>query len=546
MRHEGRQEDGRINLGIKTGMVAANPRDIPKCPDVTGALCLAQCAMQKCLDFERVAVLIPPIADNFKKQHFMKITTNRRSFLKMTGAASAASTFGFPNILHAQNKGDKLRVALIATAGKGGAHIDMVKQAGDIVVAHCDVDKDRQGSVPQHWPQSRFYQDYRILLEKEMKNIDAIMVSTPDHHHYLPTALAMEAGKHCYTQKPLVHTVWEARQLLAGVNKFKVATQMGNQGHSNDGNRQIYEYVNSGMLGDVTEIHCVTNRPIWPQGMERPGGEDPVPANLDWDLWLGPAPMRPFKGGRTYHDFNWRGWCDFGGGALADMACHTMDSIFWSLNPGLPSSVEVLEIYGHTKEAFPKGAIFRWTYAAGILPNGKPRPELVIYWYEGKLLKDGKEVLAAERVRRPEKLSADHKMSRSGNVYFGTKNDLLIEGDYGNNARIVQTAEEMKSSPIGKPPQLLARNPDGENDYGQYMDWQRACKGEKAWNTPGSNFTYAAPFTESILLGNIALRVGKMNEKLMYDGKNMRFTNSEEANKFLTKEYRTGWEHKLV
>jgi hypothetical protein len=155
-------------------------------------------------------------------------------------------------------------------------------------------------------------------------------------------------------------------------------------------------------------------------------------------------------------------------------------------------------------------------------------------------------VLAAERVRRPEKLPADHKMSRSGNVYFGTKNDLLIEGDYGNNARIVQTADEMKSNPIGKPPQLLARNPDGENDYGQYMDWQRACKGEKAWNTPGSNFTYAAPFTESILLGNIALRVGKMNEKLIYDGKNMRFTNSEEANKFLTKEYRKGWEHKLV
>jgi predicted dehydrogenase len=486
------------------------------------------------------------LLSQLSKNIAMKSTTNRRSFLKITGAASAVGTFGFPNILHAQNKGDKLRVALIATAGKGGAHIDMVKQAGDIVVAHCDVDKNRQGSVLQHWPQSRFYQDYRILLEKEMKNIDAIMVSTPDHHHYLPTALAMEAGKHCYTQKPLVHTVWEARQLLNGVNKFKVATQMGNQGHSNDGNRQIYEYVNSGMLGDVTEIHCVTNRPIWPQGMESPAGEDPVPANLDWDLWLGPAPMRPFKGGRTYHDFNWRGWCDFGGGALADMACHTMDSIFWSLNPGLPSSVEVLEIYGHTKEAFPKGAIFRWTYAAGILPNGKPRPELVIYWYEGKLLKDGKEVLAAERVRRPEKLPADHKMSRSGNVYFGTKNDLLIEGDYGNNARIVQTADEMKSNPIGKPPQLLARNPDGENDYGQYMDWQRACKGEKAWNTPGSNFTYAAPFTESILLGNIALRVGKMNEKLIYDGKNMRFTNSEEANKFLTKEYRKGWEHKLV
>ena len=471
--------------------------------------------------------------------------TSRRSFLKIASAASA-SALGFPSILHAQNKGDKLRIALIATGGKGGAHIDAVNKAGDIVIAHCDVDSKRQGRAPKLWPDSRFYQDYRILFEKEMKNIDAILVSTPDHHHYLPTALAMEAGKHCYTQKPLVHTVWEARQLLAGVNKFKVATQMGNQGHSNGGNREIYEYVNSGMLGDVTEIHCCTNRPIWPQGIERPDGTDLVPENLDWDVWLGGAPERPYKGNRTYHDFAWRGWYDFGGGALADMACHTMDSIFWSMNPGLPSSIEVVEIYGHTKETFPKGAIFRWTYPAGKLPNGKPRPELVIYWYEGKLLKDGKEVPAAERMRRPEKLAADHKLAASGNIYFGTKNDLLVEGDYGNQARIIQTPEEMKNNPLSKPPQLLERNPDGEGDFGQYMDWQRAAKGEKAWNTPGSNFTYAAPFTESILLGNIALRVGKMNEKLIYDGAKMRFTNNEQANQFLNKEYRKGWKHTIA
>ena len=475
----------------------------------------------------------------------MNHNPNRRSFLKLAGAASAAGTLGFPNILHAQNKGDKLRVAIIGSGGKGGAHIDSEEKAGDIVVAHCDVDKGRQGKVPQVWPGSKFYQDYRILLEKEMKNIDAIMVATPDHHHYLPTALAMEGGKHTYTQKPLVHTVWEARQLLGGVNKYKTCTQMGNQGHSNNGNRMIYEFVNSGMLGDVTEIHCVTNRPIWPQGIERPAGEDPIPEGLDWDLWLGGAPQRPFKNG-VYHDFKWRGWYDFGGGALADMACHTMDSIFWSLNPGLPSSVEVIEINGHTTETFPKGAIFRWTYEAGTLPNGKPRPGLVIYWYEGMLQKDGKDVPAAERVRRPAKMAADRKMPASDNVYFGTKNDLLIQGDYGDSSRIVQTEEEMKTAPIGKPPEMLPRNPDGDGDYGQYMDWQRACKGEKPWNAPGSNFTYSAPFTESILLGNIALRVGKMNEKLLWDGKNMKFTNSEEANKFVSKDYRKGWDHKLV
>jgi predicted dehydrogenase len=285
---------------------------------------------------------------------------------------------------------------------------------------------------------------------------------------------------------------------------------------------------------------------VWPQGLDRPAGEDPVPANLDWDLFLGCAPFRPYKDKRVYHDFNWRGWYDFGGGALADMACHTMDSIFWSMNLGLPQSVEVVEIHGHTTETFPKGAIFRWTYAAGTLPNGKPRPELVIYWYEGKLMKDGVEVMASERMRRPEKLAADVKLAASGNVYFGTKHDLIVEGSYGDVSRIAQTPEEKKNQPIAKAAEMLPRNPDGEGDFGQYMDWQRACKGEKSWDSPGSNFLYSAPFTESILLGNIALRVGKANEKLLYDGANMKFTNNDQANGFLTKEYRKGWFHQLV
>jgi hypothetical protein len=363
------------------------------------------------------------------------------------------------------------------------------------------------------------------------------MVATPDHTHYQPTALAMVAGKHCYTQKPLVHTVWEARQLQLGVEKHKVATQMGNQGHSGEGNRMIYEYVNGGILGDVSEIHCVTNRPIWPQGGPHPVGEDPVPANVDWDLWLGPAQVRPYKND-TYHDFKWRGFYDFGGGALADMACHTMDSIFWSMNLGVPKSVEVLEIHKHSDDMFPSGAIFRWVFPAGILPNGKPRPELTIYWYEGKLLKDGNEVPALERVRRPEKLAADRKMPESGNVYFGSKNDLLVQGDYGDSPRVVTGPGEAS---IGKAPQLLPRNPAGGGDYGQYAEWRLACVGEKDWKHPGSNFTYAAPFTEAILLGNIALRVGKLGEKLEYDAEAMKFTNNDQANRYLNKTYRKGW-----
>jgi len=292
---------------------------------------------------------------------------NRRFFLKTTAGVAASTQFGF-NILHAQNKGDKLRLAVIGTGGKGNAHLDCIKRAGDIVVAHCDIDSNRQGIVPRTWAGSKFYQDYRILFDKEMANFDAIMVATPDHSHYQPTALAMSAGKHCYTQKPLVHTVWEARQLKLGVEKFKVATQMGNQGHSGEGNRMIYEYVNGGMLGDVSEIHCVTNRPIWPQGESRPVGEDPVPANVDWDLWLGPAPARPYKNG-AYHDFKWRGFYDFGGGALADMACHTMDSIFWSMNPGVPKSVEAAAPRRKSVTSYSSGE------DSSAPPAGSRRPE---------------------------------------------------------------------------------------------------------------------------------------------------------------------------
>lgn len=471
------------------------------------------------------------------KTSHMNSALNRRAFLKTTAGVALSSTWGV-NILHAQNKGDKLRLAIIATGGKGGAHLDCVKRAGDIVVAHCDIDTGRQGIAPGTWPQSKFYQDYRELFDKEMKNIDAIMVATPDHTHYQPTAIAMAAGKHCYTQKPLVHTVQEARQLEMGVRKHKVATQMGNQGHSGEGNRLIYEYVNGGFLGDVTEIHCVTNRPIWPQGGPRPQGEDPVPANVNWDLWLGPAPLRPYKNG-TYHDFKWRGFYDFGGGALADMACHTMDSIFWSMNPGLPKTIEVMEIHKHSDDMFPAGAIFRWVFPAGKLPNGKPRPELTIYWYEGILLKDGKEVPALARVRRPAKMEEGKEMPQSGNVYFGSKADLLIQGDYGDSPRVVTGPGE---EAVGKPPQLLERNPDGGGDYGQYAEWRRACIGEKPWNHPGSNFTYAAPMTEAILLGNIALRVGKPGEKLVYDAAAMKITNNDQANQYLTKKYRKGWE----
>ncbi len=472
--------------------------------------------------------------------------TSRRSFFKTT--AAAASFAGFPAILTAQNKGDKLKLAFIATGGKAVHQLAEAKAAGDIVTCFAEVDKNNWGGALTEWPEARGYQDYRKLFEKE-KDFDGIVVTTPDHHHYLPTALAMKMGKACYTQKPLVHTIWESRQLLDGVKKYKLATQMGNQGHANNGNRRIYDFVNSGMLGDVKEIHCFSNRPIWPQGGPKPTGEDPIPAHVDWDLWLGPAPMRPYKE-KVYHPFNWRGFYDFGGGALADMACHTMDSIFMSMSPGYPTKVEVLEINGHSEDMFPLGSIIRYSYAAGKLPNGAERPAFNVYWYDGMLKNaEGKDVPAADvaYTKIPAELLAleDGKpmqLPKSGNVYIGSKVSLLVTGDYGDNSRVLPIK---RGAEVGNPPQLIERMELDGKSQAHYNEWRRAALGQKTWDTPGSNFLYSAPFTETILLGNVALRVGK-GQALEWDSPNMKFANHEKANQFVTKAYRPGWGMTLI
>ena len=478
--------------------------------------------------------------------------STRRALLQTVGLA--ASSLAFPSILHAQNKGEKLRIAFIGVGGINKRHTDDTKAAGDLVSCYCDVDTRNYGNAAQYrsdpnWKDARPYQDYRKMLEVEARHIDAVIIGTPDHHHFPATALAMMAGKHVFTQKPLTHTVWEARQLQRAAAKYKVATQMGNQGHANEGNRRIYEYVNGGLLGDVTEIHCVTNRPIWPQGGPRPSGAAAVPAEFNWDLWIGPAPMRPFtdaprnKRGGAYHQFNWRGFLDFGGGALADMACHTMDSIFMSMNPGYPTSVEVLEINGQSTDMFPTGAILRWTYGPGKLPNGKDRPGFTVTWYDGMLKNEkGEDALALERVAKAigeDKLRLPdgslQKIPTSGNVYIGTKESLLVTGDYGDRSRILPEAHMQR---IGNPPQLLERS------IGHHEEWRQACLGNKPIDFPGSNFGYAAPFTETIHLGNVAQRVAK-GKKLLWDAKAMAFSNSPEANRFIHKTYRAGWDFKI-
>ncbi len=439
--------------------------------------------------------------------------SDRRTFLRQLSAAVGATPLFLGAVARAQGPNDKLNIAFVATGGMGGAHVNEMNRLGQNCVCFADVDTNAHGRVKELWPNATAYQDYRKVFDKEANNIDAVMIATPDHHHYPASVIALQSGLHCYTQKPLVHTPWEARQLtaLAAANP-KLVTQMGNQGHAGDAWRVLYEYVKAGLIGDVQEIHTWTNRPVWPQGLNRPDGEDPVPANLDWDVWLGPAPVRPFKEG-VYHGFNWRGWRDFGCGALGDMACHTMDGMFWTMDPGYPSIMEPIVVNELTAECHPKSAVVKYTFPAR---NG--RPGFLQYWYEGGL-----------KPERPEDLEEGRELPGTGSLWVGTKGKLIVPGDYGGG---ISTIPEPLLGEFGEPAKLLDRCPNQDH----YNEFVEACKGN---GTTKSHFGYAGPMTETILLCVIAMYAGK---PLEYDGDNLRFTNDENANQWISKQYRAGWE----
>jgi len=455
---------------------------------------------------------------------------SRRDFLQQTSAAVAAAMSGAALAAEEEKKeepkpadsGDKPRIGFIGTAGMGGTHIKKFNELGIVCPCYCDVDTSRQKEAAKLFPDAKTYQDYRKMLDKHAKELDGVVIGVPDHHHYPATIIAMQLGLACYTQKPLTHTVWEARELTKAWAKYKLPTQMGNQGHAGEGWRLVYEWINSGMLGDVTEVHSWTNRPIWPQGFDRPKGEDKVPDTLDWDLWLGPAPKRPYKGERTedpdkgkgwYHPFAWRGWYDFGCGSLGDMGCHTLDGVFWAMDPGYPTAVEPVAIKDFKPETFPSAAILKWEFPA----KGK-RPAFAAYWYDAGLIPG-----------RPIELEKDRKMPKTGNLFIGTKAKLLVSGDYGDSPRIIP---ESRMKEIGKPPKMLERSP------GHYEEWYMAVKGEKPYDFPKSNFSYAGPMTETVNLGNVALRV---QQRIEWDGPNLKVTNLPEANEYITKKYRQGW-----
>jgi predicted dehydrogenase len=461
----------------------------------------------------------------------MSIRLNRRRFLQAGSAAGLGYLFTGPafSVAKAFGANDRLRVAGIGVGGKGRSDIEHAGQLME-VVALCDIDESDRflGGAARKFPEAKTFNDYRKMLEALGKQIDAVTVSTPDHHHAPAAVRAMQMGKHVYVQKPLTHTVFEARVMREVARKNKVCSQMGNQGTAADGLRHAVEFVWNGGLGQVKEIHVWTNRPIWPQApkvMHRPDHSDPVPPTVHWDEWLGPAPKRPYVGNRTYHDFAWRGWWDFGTGALGDMACHTANMAFMACKLAHPTSVTA-EAGDVNPETYPSWASITWQFPA----RGELSP-LAFHWYEGK--RDGKKVLPPEELldkARKNKL----RISDSGSLLVGEKGMLFSPNDYG--AEVYHITADGAKKLSGKPEKLPSNN---GGDLGQKREWVEAIKANKP-KAALSNFDYAGMLTETILLGNIAIKL--TGEKLEWDGPGLRFPNSSKATHLVTKEYRKGWE----
>ena len=449
------------------------------------------------------------------------IRYSRRQFL--SAAASTAFAFQFvPSRVWGAN--ERINVAGIGAGGKGASDVAGAAKHGANIVALCDVDERRAGGTFKKFSKAKRYKDFRVMLEKQ-KDIDAVTVSTPDHVHAVAAMAAMKLGKHVYCQKPLTHSIHEARMLTKAAAEGKLVTQMGNQAHAGEPIRRAVEVVRAGLIGKVTEAHVWTNRPIWRQGMAMPEKGQDVPENLDWDSWVGPAEMRPFNHdpadgwGGFYHPFNWRGFWDFGCGARGDMACHNLDPIYWALEPGYPTEIELMdgEAFGDAP-MYVQNTTVRFHFAA----DGE-RPAFDLYWHDG-----------GNKPDRPEELPEGENLPNQGGLYIGTKGKLYAAGDSRNFPKLLPEATNKE---YGRPEQQIERSADGH-----HKEWYLACTGEKPYDFPKCNFSYAAPFTEMILLGCIAQRVGG---KLEYDPKTMTFKGRKDATDLITKEYREGWDFKL-
>lgn len=430
---------------------------------------------------------------------------SRRKFLS-TGAKAAIGLTIIPSTVLGKNFGhvapsDKLNIAAVGVGGMGHANIKQVENTENIV-ALCDVDWRYAKGTFDRFPNAKKYWDYRKMYDEMGKDIDAVIVATADHTHALISADAMTMGKHVYCQKPLTHSVYESRLLTKLADKHKVATQMGNQGSSDEGVNLVCEWIANGEIGEITKVECATDRPIWPQGLMTPEKPDKIPATLNWDLFTGPAELKPFN--NIYHPWNWRGWWAYGTGALGDMACHIMHPVFKGLNLGYPTKVQGSSTL-LLRDCAPQAQHVKLTFPARDNMAKVAMPEVEVHWYDGGMMPD-----------RPEGFPQGKQLMGEGGglaIFHGTK-DTLICGCYGLNPWLL-------SGRVPNAPKTQRRvNTSHE------MDWVRACK-ESPENRvkTASDFSEAGPFNEMVVMGVLAIRLQALNKELLWDGDNMRFTN---------------------
>ncbi len=446
----------------------------------------------------------------------MDLRMNRRSFLRAATTSGAAFTILKAGSARTYAANDKLNIASIGAGGQAASDINAV--ASENIVALCDVDWDRAAGSFNRFARARQFKDYRVMLAEMESEIDAVIVATPDHHHFHASMAAIRLGKHVYCEKPLTHSVWEARELTKAARQAHVATQMGNQAQATDQTRVVQEFVMDNAIGQIREAHIWTDRPsrglfeeYWPQGVSRPKDTPPIPGALDWDLWLGPAPERRYHS--AYLPKKWRGWWDFGTGALGDIACHYFDPVFRALKLGAPTTIEASSTRVN-EETYPVGSMITYEFSArGNMASVK------LVWYDGGL-----------RPPRPAAIKAGDVMGTNGLLLVG--DDAVLMSDW-NRWRMYP---EQRSKEYGTPPKKLPRSP------GHHVEWLNACK---AGSVAGSNFDWAGPMTETVLLGNVALRSQLREDltrtKLQWHSKQLTFTNHDGANQFLRREYRGGW-----
>jgi predicted dehydrogenase len=482
-----------------------------------------------------------------EKESSPSLNTSRRDFIKSSTVAAAGFMIVPRYVLGGKGytaPSDKLVIAGVGAGGKGQSDIANFYASGNAEIAYlCDVDTRSAAKTVAKFPKAKFYKDWREMLDKEHNHFDAVSVSIPDNNHAIVALSAMQLGKHVYVQKPMAHDIYEARALTNAAKKYnKVVTQMGNQGASNDGVRQMREWYDAGIIGDVHTVYCWTDRPVWPQGIEWPETTPPVPKELDWDLWQGTAPNKAYIDNLV--PFNWRGWYDYGTGALGDMGCHIMEAAFRVLNLQYVKDVQssVGTSYSgifdkiYAPDSFPLSSHITLTYPK----TEKTLGDVKVHWMDGGI-----------QPERPEELGPNEEFGDNGNgmLFIGTKGKMMA-GTYSLNAQLLPTSRTKEV----KVPQTIARVPGG--DEGHYAQWVNAAIAGKP-DDVSSPFKLAGPLTEALLMANLSIRghnirkpiAGKDDEytypgenlKLIWDNEAMRVTNFDDVNQFIKREYRDGW-----